>query len=126
MWSPEAESRWPGILYVACSRAECEQNIAIDFPISREGLQKVGTLDSWQQQHFQVERLTETATQQRRDAFEIGLGTIENLKQLTLWFADYSTTLLSNPSKTQHLNPSMIQQIAQCISEWKNDAEAED
>jgi hypothetical protein len=122
----ESESRFPGIFYVAASRAASEQNIALDFPISREFLEKVGTLDTWRQQHLEVEALTLIAIEQRRSALLNNLGTTENLKELTLWIAHYATNLLQNPIHRQFLNPVMIEQITQCISEWILDASLPD
>ena len=73
---------------------------------------------------MEVQRLTETAKIQRHFGLRNGIGTVENLKELTLYFANYATNLLQDPTKTQHLDAAKIAQITECIAEWRNDAEA--
>jgi hypothetical protein len=56
-WSQQAEALWPGIFYVAASRAMDSRSVALAFNITREDLAKIGTSAKWQKQDEETTRL---------------------------------------------------------------------
>jgi hypothetical protein len=66
-WDKEAESKWPGILYVGASRAEDERNLALSFNISEQAMNSIGKSPAWVKTNAEVNRLVELATSQRHN-----------------------------------------------------------
>jgi hypothetical protein len=67
-WSVEAEKKWPGILYVAVSRAQDVRDVLFDWDLTASDL-NLNRADSflWNAQTRQMERVIGLASAGRRD-----------------------------------------------------------
>jgi hypothetical protein len=117
-WDKAAEAKWPGIFYVGGSRAETEDDVVIDFDISLEDIESIGKSDSWMKQHGEVQELTQKALRCRREFLQQGIGTVQDLKQQTLWICDVTEANLHN-NQQERISEETAATILSCIAQWR-------
>ena len=72
MWSADAESKWPGILYVLASRVQDLADIAFAAPssgavgLADDAFAKVGSSETWRKTHAEVAALVKKAKATRK------------------------------------------------------------
>jgi hypothetical protein len=120
-WDKQAEAKWPGIFYVCVSRVETEDDIALDFNISFEDVDSIGKSESWAKQHAEVTRLTEKALKYREELRLQGIGTVEDLKELTLWICDTAEANLEQ--QREIVEEDIANRIRECIAQWRQSCE---
>jgi hypothetical protein len=121
-WDSKAESKWPGILYVAASRAESDNDLALDFDVTNDGLSKIVTTNSWKQQHNEVNRLSEEAMRQR-DKINSDGDDEQTLKDLTIWLCGVTRQRLEQQSDKGIITNFHRAEIEQCLTQWESNAQ---
>ena len=67
-WTKDAESKWPGIFYVAASRPMASGDFSLAGDLTLDALASVGASDGWKKQDKEMTRLTGLSMQARRNA----------------------------------------------------------
>lgn len=70
-----------------------EHNLAIDFDMTREDLEYIGTSESWRQQDQEMNRITNLAMTQREEMRANNLGTREDLVEMIEWVCSRALTV---------------------------------
>ena len=125
-WDPKSESRWPGIFYVAASRAEAAHNVAVNFDVTVEGMSKLCSTESWRRQDAEVNRLIDRANQFRAEKFsdatlfrddlpERHWGSKYDFAVRLQWFIDVMGSEIEGSDK-DHITKN---EIRECLEQWQ-------
>ena len=118
-WSKKAESKWPGALYVALSRAKREHNLALHGQLAESDLRfDRARSQVWRSQTAEMERVTSAALQARATR----LGTVAEFCERVLRFC----ALLSHRlERVRAVIPeARAALIDACIVQWRASATA--
>jgi hypothetical protein len=130
-WDPASEARWPGIFYVAASRAEGVHNVAINFDVTVAGMSKLCSTDAWKRQDTEVARLISKAKEFREQktsdssSFRDGdperhWGSKFDFATRLKWFIDVAGSQMAssnNPEETKD-------ETRMCLEQWGSSIES--
>lgn len=130
-WSQQAESRWPNIFYVATSRTNSSENIALRFNITSEDLREIGNTDSWKKQHEEARRVTDLAFEFRNEKrnSDASWGSKEDYHNKLLRFISATENACTAPPGVIPTDafpllasaPMEIKEICRrCVTQWRD------